>query len=259
MSDPLYAVPEIYELAFTFRDYHAAVDFLTAAAKSAGLTRINSMVEYGCGPGQYCREFAQRGVSSYGIDLSPEMALYANKCADAKELPCQIIEADMRTIRLEQPVDLACCMMATFGYLHKNDDIIMHLQTVAANLKHGGIYIVELPHPKGIFGGAKATHDQWEMERDGIKLSIDWCGDCRFDPLTELDTGTVRMAWEKDGQPHSHSAIDTTRRISRGLIEALVQLSGHFEIVNMYGDLRLDQPFDNSKKSWRMVVVIRKK
>jgi SAM-dependent methyltransferase len=258
MGNDLYSLPEIYELAFSFRDYTEAVDFLIGAAKRAGLTEITSMVEYGCGPGQYCREFARRGVQSLGIDLSPEMVLYANLRADAADLPCEIVEGDMRTLVLDHPVDFACCMMATFGYLYTNDDVLTHLKTAAKNLKTAGIYVIELPHPKGLFGIEETTHDQWEMEGDGIKLSIDWCNDARFDPLTEIDTGTVKFSWEQGGESLSHEAIDSTRRIPKGLIDALVQQSGCFEIVERYGDVKLDQPFDNTKKSWRMVLVLRK-
>ena len=259
MGNGLYSIPHIYELAFSFRDYVKAVDFLASAAKRAGLARIESMIEYGCGPGQYCREFALRGVRSWGVDLSPDMVLYANRKADEAGVSCEAVEGDMRTLAIDQPLDLACCMMATFGYLHTNQDILAHLKTVAANLNAGGIYIIELPHPKGLYGDEKATHDQWEIEGSGISLSIDWCNDARFDPVTEIDTGTVRFVWKENGKSYSHEATDATRRISRGLIDALVEQSGCFEIVERFGDLNLDQPFDNTKKSWRMVLALRKK
>jgi len=88
------------------------------------------MVEFGCGPGQYCREFARNGVKAYGVDISPEMIAYIrSKCLEEK-LDCTVIEADFRNFNLKQPVDLAVCMMATFGYLLTNEDIINHFHAV---------------------------------------------------------------------------------------------------------------------------------
>ena len=258
MANDLYSLPEVYELAFSFRDYKSAVDFLTATAAKAGLNKITSVVEYGCGPGQYCREFARRGVRSYGIDLSADMVLYANRKSDEENIPCEVVEGDMRDLVLDKPVDLACCMMATVGYLYTNDDILTHLRTVEQSLSAGGIYVIELPHPKGLFEDVKTTHDQWEIESENIKLTIDWCNNARFNPMTEIDTGTVKFDWEQDGESYSHEAIDATRRISKGLIDALIDQSGCFEIVDRYGDIKLDQPFDNTKKSWRMVLVLRR-
>ncbi len=80
MTNSPYQYPELYELAFSWRDYSNAVDFISEAAALAGLTEIRSMVELGCGPGQYCREFARRGVTAYGVDSSPEMALWIVFC-----------------------------------------------------------------------------------------------------------------------------------------------------------------------------------
>ena len=76
MNDTPYSLPEIYEIAFSFRDYPKTVDSIIAICAKAGLTRIESAIELGCGPGQYCREFARRKIQSYGIDLSSEMVSY---------------------------------------------------------------------------------------------------------------------------------------------------------------------------------------
>ncbi len=258
MDQTPYSFPEVYDIAFTFRDYPKAVDFLIAAASQAGLTKITSMVEFGCGPGQYCREFSRRGVVSYGIDRSPEMVLYAWKLCEQEKLDCEIIEADVRSFKLPEPVELAVCMMATFNLLLTNEDTIEHFRSVADNLVKSGLYVIELSHPRDVFGPRSSTNYEWEMERDGIKVKTDWGSDAKVDPLTEVETGTIIYTVGKDGAIERFISREQWRDITFGLIKALIDLSQRFEIVATYGDLDLTVPFDNDKKAWRMVLVLRK-
>jgi SAM-dependent methyltransferase len=259
MSRDPYERPELYELAFAWRDYGQAIDFLTEASRQAGLTNIKSMVELGCGPAQYAREFARRGVEAFGVDLAPEMALYAQNIFDNESLPGYILEADTRDFNLEHPVNLAVCMMATFGLMLTNDDIVNHFRAVARNLTLGGLYIIELPHPRDVFNLESSTKNVWEMEKDGGKLSIDWASETDFDPITEITTGEVHLTWEHDGTIDEHVAPERFREYGLGVLKALIEISGGLELATIYGDIKVDVPFDNTKKSWRMVLVLRKK
>jgi len=258
MSGHPYERPELYDLAFSWRDYSKAADFIAEAARLAGVGEIRGMVELGCGPGQYCREFARRGIESIGVDCSPEMALYAQQLYDRDDLPGYVLEADMRNFDLERPVELAVCMMATFSLLISNDDVVAHLRAVGRNLTPGGVYVIELPHPRDVYNSGSSTKNVWQMEKDGGTLHIDWSSDAKFDPLTEISRGNVRFRWEKDDQIDEYVAPEAFRGYGQGLFRALVELSGCFEVSHLYGDLDTKVPFDNSKKAWRMLAVLRK-
>ncbi len=258
MENSAYSRPEVYEIAFSFRDYKIAVDFICDAVRLAGMDQIGSMVELGCGPGQYCLEFARRGTESAGIDLAPEMVAYARAKAEAERLPCRLLEADMRHVRLEKPVNLAVCMMATIHLLLTNRDILEHLDSVADNLTDNGLYLIEMTHPRDMLTSEKSTGDKWEMERDGIKVTTDWGSDATIDPLTEISDVTVRYKVEHRGECETLEGRDPFRLISLGLMRALIDQNGRFKIAAMYGDLDIKQPFDNSKKSWRMILLLRK-
>jgi SAM-dependent methyltransferase len=253
-----YTMPEIYELAFSWRDFSAAVDFLIAAAGQVGLSEIKSMVELGSGPGQYCREFGRRGVDFFALDISPEMTEWVQKRCESEKLPGSAIEADFRDFRLPTPVDLACCMLDSACYLLTNRDLLDHLDAVADNLRPDGLYIAEFVHPRDFLTPESSTDTSWEMERDGTKVSVDWCSDATLDYLTEVYTGTVTYRMERDGKSDEYSSRESCRHISLGLLRALIEQNGRFNIAAMYGDLKINQPLDNDPKSWRMVVVLRK-
>lgn len=259
MANKFYEIPEAYDLAFSWRDYAKAVDFIATAAESAGSGPIKSMVELGCGPGQYCREFARRGVTATGLDLSDAMLGYARKLIDSEKSGCGLIKADFRQFELEQPVDLAICMMSTFNYLLTNEEIVGHFKSVAANLAPDGIYLIELPHPKELYTPPDPGRNKWEMEKDDLKVEVTWGATVSPNPITEIDDITVRLVIEKDGKQTIHENPDRQRSLGFGVISALIELSGCFDIAATYGDIDTAIPFDNSEKSWRMVLVLRKR
>jgi SAM-dependent methyltransferase len=258
MPEDPYRRPELYELAFAWREYPRAVDFLIEAAQLAGRSGVSSMVELGCGPAQYAHEFAKRGITAYGVDRAPEMVRYAQRYWNDERLPGGIVEADMCRFRLDQPVDLACCMMATFTLLTTNREVLAHFEAVADNLNADGIYIVEMPHPRDVLEREESTKDVWEMEGAIGKLEIDWASDAVLDPTTEVSRGTVRFKLHTDDGHDEYAAPESSRGYSLGLMRALLELSGRFKIAGLYGDIDTAVPFDNDKKAWRMVMVLRK-
>lgn len=261
MAQSPYSRPQIYELAFGFRDYSLAVDFLTEAAARAGLREITSVLELGCGPAQYAREFARRGIKATGVDLSKEMVTYAATMSAREMLPCRIIQADMRSFVLSKKADLAVCMIATICLLLTNDDMVKHLQCVADNLTSGGLYIVEMPHPCDIFSGESegGAQNQWVVEEDGIKIATDWGSDAEMDFVNEINTGTVKYTVTQNDKTETFENREQWRDIPFGLMKALIDLSGRFELIDSYGDLDIKKPFNNEKTSWRMLLVLREK
>ena len=59
MSD-LYTIPEIYDIAFDFRDVPAEVDFLLEKTKMYLGRNAGSTMELACGPAYHTREMGKR-------------------------------------------------------------------------------------------------------------------------------------------------------------------------------------------------------
>ncbi len=258
MLNTPYTLPDIYEVAFSFRNYPNAVDFLIESAQITGGSEIKKMVELGCGPGQYCREFAKRGIKATGLDLSPEMVHYLKTIAEEEKLPLTAIEGDMRSFSLTERVDLAVCMMDTPSLLLTNKDMIGHLNAVAKNLNDDGIYIMELAHPRAFYTTESLTSNNWTIESNSITVHTNWATESTVDPLTETKSGIVTYTVEQHGKTEEYKSNSCWRMYSAGLMRALIELSGQFKITMMYGDLDVNIPFDNDKKAWRMILVLRK-
>lgn len=258
MSQTPYSLPEIYEIAFSFRDYSKANEFLAEVFTSITSRDLKSVVELGCGPGQYCREFAKKDIKATGIYLSREMIAYDREIAIKENLNCEFLEGDMRSFCIPQKADLAICMMATIHLLLTNEDMVDNLNVVADNLVSDGLYIIEMSHPRDTFSTEPLAGRDWEVEKNGLKVHTDWASDAIQDATIEVNTGTVKYNVTRDGKTEEFKSVEKWRDISHGHMLALIELSGRYKIVKEYGELDLNIPYSNDKKSWRMIFVLQR-
>jgi len=115
-----------------------------------------------------------------------------------------------------------------------------------------------MAHPRDIFTQEPGAGRDWEMERDGIKVHTDWASDAKQDTTNEINTGTVTYKVTLDDKTEEYKSVEKWRDISHGHMSALIESSGRFKIVKEYGDLDVNIPFSNDKKSWRMIFVLQR-
>jgi hypothetical protein len=86
--------------------------------------------------------------------------------------------------------------MDSTSYLLTNKDVITHLRSVANILNTHGFYILEMNHPKSVFEISKSTVNDWEMERNGVQVKIQWGAETdKFDPITQQTEVSVRLEY----------------------------------------------------------------
>jgi SAM-dependent methyltransferase len=255
-----YTMPELYDIAFDFRDVPRQVDFLLELASEYAGRKIASAIELGCGPAYHTREMARRSLVSDGLDLEPNMVAYTRGLVKTEGLSCEIIEGNMCTFRSGKKYDLVYCLMATFSHLQTNKDIVDNLNCAAEMLTDGGIYIISTAHPRDFYGDDKpTTKNTWTMTRGDISVETDWGGDNQqFDPLTELDDIVVSFTATTPEGTTQYDFPGTYRRCSIMTFEALVDLSGRFEIVDAYGEFERKFKLSNDKACWRYIPIMRK-
>jgi SAM-dependent methyltransferase len=256
----LYQQARCYDVAFSFRDVAAECDTLAALVGRHRGAAVASVLELAAGPGRHAREFARRGAAATALDAVPAMCDYALQRAAEDGVALQTLVADMVDFRLPQPVDLALLLMDSASYLLDNDATLRHLRCVAAALAEGGLYVLEMVHPRDVFGiGTPSTKSNWTRELDGLRVETSWgADDDAFDPVTQTELVTATLTWS--GPDGSGQLVERARqrRCTANEFDALVRASGCFEIVEWLGSLAPPVPFDNQKAAWRMVPVLRR-
>jgi SAM-dependent methyltransferase len=108
------------------------------------------VLEVACGSGRVLVPLARAGFQAVGIDISPHMLALARAKLEQNDVcdSAQLIEADMRTFRLEQrDFDLAIVPVKSFAYLLELADQLRCLESIHAHLRPGGLLALDLMHP----------------------------------------------------------------------------------------------------------------
>jgi SAM-dependent methyltransferase len=246
-----------YDIAFR-RDVTAEVTFIErVAARSLG-RRLESVAEIACGPGYHVREFARRGARAIGMDLRPEMIEFARTEAAAEGVAAEWIVDDMRRFALDCPVDVVATMYDSLDCLQTTEQLVNHFRAVGGNLVPGGIYVIEMTHPRDC-SMTDYGHFRYQAERDGVRVVIDWAINRPIaDPLTQIvEVETMMRVWQ-NGRMEAIFDHAVERFIFPQELLAIARLSGALEPAGFYGDFGLEQPFDSSPTSRRMIGVFRR-
>lgn len=247
-----------YDIVFR-RDVTVEIDFVCAVYKQQRGSTPQSLLDLACGPGYHARNFAGRGLRAVGLDLRPEMVQFAaeQEATDGVQ-GVEWLAADMRDFKLVHPVDVAINVFDGIDCLNSNADLIAHLRAVADNLTEGGLYFIDVTHPRFTnFSHYERFH--YQGERDGVRVQINWAiNQPQIDPVTSVSRTQLELLIEENGSSQRIEDTAYERVLTAQEILLLAQLSGKFEIIGWYGAYDTQQPPDYSPAATRLIAVLQK-
>jgi len=212
------------------------------------------VLELACGPGDHIREFHCRGLRVAAVDISEAMVEYVRTHL-SHGLGAELLVGDMADFHLAQPVDLAITMIDSLPYLTTNDQLVMHLRCVRQALHPGGIYVVELRHPRDIWfpGDTRTTVNRWTMERGGLTVTTDWGAEVERDPLHQTERVLTRITVEKGDRRDVIESWGTLRPLLPQELLVLADLAGGWRFAGWWGDFDIARPLGHDERDWRMI------
>ena len=247
-----------YDIVFN-RDVSGEVDFIIEVYRRFHDGQMpTSLLDLACGPGYHARDFARRGLRAVGLDLRQEMLVLAQEAAERDNVHVEWIAADMRHLKMDTPVDIAINVFDGIDCLLTNDDLIAHLDAIAANLTPGGLYLIDVTHPQFATLGHYAPF-HYSGSRDGVSVDITWKGESsQIDPLAGIASTEVEMRIHDNG--HEQRLIDVAqeRFLTAQEITLLARCSGKLAPVAWYGGYNLNLPFNNSPDARQMIGILQK-
>lgn len=285
----IYDEPEFYAASCAYRDVTSDVTALIRWWQrfGTGAQVPPAVLELAAGPAEHARALAARGSASTALDINPAMCAYARARAAEQGVRLAVAEGDMRDIRIAAPdgsagparFDLAITMLNSLCHLMTLDDLVAHLESVAAHLADGGLYVVELAHPVDYFASEPSTSSEWSSDVDGGQVTVRWGGRRdRIDPVTQVTREHVAVTYrKKDGSVRTITDVVPNRFWTATEFEAAVRLAarpvdgavggpvggpvsgiaGGLSVVARYGDFDGDLALD-APAAWRMIFVLRR-
>jgi SAM-dependent methyltransferase len=142
-TSPVLQNPEYLDLAFRDETRREA-DFFEAAFRKYCRRPVRRLLEPGCGGGRLVLEMAQRGYDVSGFDINPQALDYLRRRLRRRRLDAHVFFGDMADFRVSRPVDGAFNTWNTFRHLLSEREARGHLQSMAAAVRRGGLYILGL-------------------------------------------------------------------------------------------------------------------
>ena len=262
MNDNLYDHPRLYEAAFGW-DPAPEIEFYGACLAAHGTGKVKRILETGCGTGRILLGLAEKGYEAVGVDLNQTMVEYAAEKARERGLKMELYTADMAEFTLERPCDGAFCAISTFRYLLTDEQIKGHLECMAAALRPGAVYAIDLEllgDPEKFEVGLQ---DEWELvheepEKIEVKSEFSYLTPPNLERMRILAEGHI--FYKSDEEEYEFMQWEAMRVWPLAELRRFID-DTPFSIVKWYepkGVWDVDQEFEPDEESERVVVVLKR-
>lgn len=203
------------------------------------------ILELCCGTGRLTLPIAKDEYTITGVDYTPSMLDQAKLKAAEAGLNIHFIEADIRTLNLQDKYDLIFIPFNSIHHLYKNEDLFKALIAVKNHLKDGGLFLLDCfnPNIQYIVEGEKeqqevATYTTGDGREVLIKQTM------RYEKKTQIN----RIEWHYfiNGEFHSIQNLDMRMFFPQEL-DAYLEWNG-FHIIHKYGGFEEEAFDDHSEK-----------
>lgn len=215
--------------------------------------RDAKILELCCGTGRLTLPIAKEEYHICGVDYTSSMLERAKTKASEAGLEINFIEADIRTLNLQEKFDFVFIPFNSIHHLYQNEDLVKTLSGVKKHLKENGIFLLDCfnPNIQYIVEGEKeqkviaeyATHD-------GRKVLIKQT--MRYESSTQIN----RIEWHYfiDDKFHSIQNMDMRLFFPQEL-DSYLERAG-FNIIHKFGSFE-EETFDDDSEKQIYVVSLR--
>jgi SAM-dependent methyltransferase len=131
-----------YDLLYEDKNYVTETSFVEQQLLRHGASK-GSLLDFGCGTGVHALEFARRGWSVTGVDLSDDMIQRARLRMTEETHSASFRQGDVRKIGTERDLDAVVSLFHVASYQTGRADLEAMLAAAYASLKPGGLLLFD--------------------------------------------------------------------------------------------------------------------
>jgi SAM-dependent methyltransferase len=141
-----------YDLLYADKPYQQEAAYVRQLLEKYG-DRVNRVLDAGCGTGLHAVEFAHCGYEVTGLDQSAGMIDLARRrkagLDPVSQSKLDFIEASLQSYRSPEPFDAVTALFHVMSYQTTGELLKAAIQSAAANLKTGGVFVFDFWHTPG--------------------------------------------------------------------------------------------------------------
>lgn len=158
-----------YDLLYQDKDYASEVDFVERRLRAHGAPS-GKLLDLGCGTGLHAIEFARRGWSVAGVDLSDEMIARAKARAAEANLAVPFRQGDACDTGTERDFDAVVSLFHVASYQRDRERLEALFRTARAALKPGGVFLFDYWYGGAVLAQGVETRVK-VIERKPLRLT----------------------------------------------------------------------------------------
>lgn len=228
-------------------EYKKRTDYICRLFKKYG-KMPTLMLDAACGTGSFSVEFAKKGISVIGADISSDMLSVAQDKKQQENLDILLVNSSLSELDLYGTVDGAVCLLDSLNHITDYRELTRSLSRISLFLEQGSLFIfdvnTEYKHEK-ILGNNTFT-----LESEGVF--------CVWQNKYEKKSKTTEITldfFEKQGQQYDrYTEIFCERAYSDFQIIKALEKSG-LEVLDILGENTYKAPMDDCQ---RKIFVTRK-
>ncbi len=125
------------------------VDYKAWGQVILGICRDNNInfeeyLDLACGTGNITKEIATSFKHTWGVDLSEDMLMEADKKLRGAKIKGKLVSQDICNLELNRKFDLITCCLDSTNYILEEQKIEKYLMGVKKHLKEDGIFIFDI-------------------------------------------------------------------------------------------------------------------
>ncbi len=210
------------------------------------------ILELCCGTGRLTIPIAKDGYNICGVDYTSSMLEQAKVKATEVGLEINFIEADIRTLNLQEKFDLIFIPFNSIHHLYKNEDLFKTLMCVRNHLKEGGLFLLDCFNPN-IHYIVEGEEEQEVMAEyttnDGRKVLIKQI--MHYENATQINC--IEWHYFINGEFHSIQNMDMRLFFPQEL-DSYLEWAG-FSVIHKFGGFE-EEVFDNNSEKQIYVLTV---
>lgn len=231
---------DIEPVIFSREKLGDASDEVDRIASLARISPAARVLDLCCGVGRHSIQLALRGFEVTAVDRTSRYLDRAAESAREAGVEVEFVLDDMRDFRRNEFFDSILNLFTSFGYFENPLDDLEVLRNVAASLKPGGSFVIDVMGKEVL---ARIFQERRWEERDGFVLLQS--------SRVERNWSWVRSRWTVLGE-EGRRQIEVRHRVYSAVeLCSLIEESG-LGVAGVYGNLE-GAPYDH--ESERLVVV----
>ena len=244
---------EDYDIFYQHKAYQKECRYLKNIFNRYALKHPQTILDLGCGTGNYLIPLAQMKYKLTGIDASAQMLAIAKTKLKKFKLKAELQQGLLQDFQIQKDFDAVICMFSVIDYVTKKADLSKTFKNIYQHMKPGAVFVFDCWQKEAVEEGYSKTRKRvfkgsgYRVERSSQTTLLPEKNMCEVQYHCTVTKGKDIC--------HQYDETHTLRYFSITEMKSYLEKAG-FKVLNIHPFLK---PNGRPKKSdWDVTVVVQK-